>query len=84
MRRIFKIEVPPLAFPVNARGGRYYPTTHTPSPKYTCTHAHRMCVWENAAQLSELSMRAFNIHGREEEEKVKQQQGHCLTRDITL
>ncbi len=80
--RLFKkIEVPPLAFPVAAGGGKYYPTANPP-PKHMRTH--RMCVWERAVQLSELSMRAFDIHRREEEEKEKQQQGHCLTRDITL
>lgn len=78
-RRIFKIEVQPLAFPVKASGGMYYP----PKGTHTHTHARTQCVWEGAVQLSELSMRAFDIHRREEEEKVKQQRGHCLTRDIT-
>lgn len=78
--RIFKFEVPLLAFPVKARREKCYPTTHPPL-KHTYTH---VCVRERAVQLSELSMRAFDIHRREEEEKVKQQWGHCLTRDITL
>lgn len=49
--------------------------------RHTKTH----CVsGKRAVQLSELSMRAFDIHRREEVEKVKQQRGHCLARDITL
>lgn len=61
-----------------------------PTPKPTLSfivhiaQTLNMCVWERAVQISELSMTAFGIHGREKEEEVKQQQGRCQTRDITL